>query len=204
MKFKKGELFHVYNQGNNRQKLFFNEENYEYFIDKIKTYVLPYADVLAWCLMPNHFHLMLHIRKLESEINLEPTTKTERIKKQGENRSFNQSIGIALRSYARGINREQNRSGSLFRNNTKAVEITSLKGLMPTLSSTKNIQFLTSVLEDKQYPQICFNYIHLNPIRAKMVKISTDWKYSSAQDFAKIREPSITNIDVAKQFVTVN
>jgi len=57
MIFEAGNLYHIYNQGNNRIPIFFSRENYLFFLKKIKQYVLPYADVLAWCLMPNHFLL---------------------------------------------------------------------------------------------------------------------------------------------------
>ncbi len=55
-------LYHIYNQGNNRERIFFNRENYLFFLKKIRTHILPYADVLAWCLMPNHFHLLVYVR----------------------------------------------------------------------------------------------------------------------------------------------
>ncbi|MFA5647265.1 MAG: hypothetical protein WC951_03050 [Bacteroidales bacterium] len=65
MIFEKSHLYHVYNQGNNRQRIFFSRENYLFFLEKIKKHVLPYADVLAWCLMPNHFHLMAYVNEVE-------------------------------------------------------------------------------------------------------------------------------------------
>jgi len=61
MQFEAGNIYHIYNQGNNRQKIFFERENYLFFLKKIKTHVVPYADILAWCLMPNHFHLMAYV-----------------------------------------------------------------------------------------------------------------------------------------------
>ena len=64
MQFETGHIFHIYNQGNNRQKIFFNRENYLFFLRKIKIYILPYADILAWCLMPNHFHFMVLVNEI--------------------------------------------------------------------------------------------------------------------------------------------
>ena len=197
MFFEKNRLFHIYNQGNNRGKLFYEEKNYEYFLIKLKKYVLPYTDILAWCLMPNHFHLMVYIRETEKRIFYDKLSKTYKI------RSLNDSIGILLRSYTRAINKQEGRSGSLFRNGTKAVAINSLKSLMPTLAITQNTLLLRSILTEKQYPQICFNYIHLNPVRAKLEKNPNDWKYSSAQDYYGKRKYEITNIDVAQNFVDV-
>lgn len=54
MLLEKDFIYHIYNQGNNHRKIFFSQENYLFFLEKIKTYITPYADILAWCLMPNH------------------------------------------------------------------------------------------------------------------------------------------------------
>jgi putative transposase len=160
--------------------------------------VLPYADILAWCLMPNHFHLMVYVRDTKKHILNNSESKGKKI------RSLNDSIGILLRSYSRAINKQENRSGSLFRSGTKAVAINSLKSLMPTLAITQNTLLLSSILTEKQYPQICFNYIHLNPVRAKLVKNPLEWKYSSAQDFYGERKNKLTNIEVAQNFVEID
>tara|TARA_R110002073_G_scaffold174557_6_gene331782 strand:+ start:14280 stop:14606 length:327 start_codon:yes stop_codon:yes gene_type:complete len=63
MQFEKGYLYHIYNQGNNQRDVFFNTENHLFFLKKIKKFILPYADIIAWCLMPNHFHLMVLVRE---------------------------------------------------------------------------------------------------------------------------------------------
>ncbi len=102
------------------------------------------------------------------------------------------------------LTNRKNRSGSLFRSGTKAVAVNNLKSLMPTLAITQNTLLLSSILSEKQYPQICFNYIHLNPVRAKLVKNSIEWKYSSAQDFYGKRKNKITNIEVAQNFVDID
>lgn len=59
MSYLKDLVYHVYNQGNNKQKIFFAEENYHFFIRKMKTHLLPHAHLLCYCLMPNHFHWLL-------------------------------------------------------------------------------------------------------------------------------------------------
>ena len=68
MEFIKDNIYHIYNQGNNRQKIFYNRDNYLFFLQKMNDYLLPYCDVLAWCLMPNHFHWMVYVRESELEI----------------------------------------------------------------------------------------------------------------------------------------
>ena len=65
MQFEKDHIYHIYNQGNNRQKIFFDRENYLFFLQKMNDYLLPYCDIMAWCLMPNHFHWMVYVREAE-------------------------------------------------------------------------------------------------------------------------------------------
>lgn len=198
MIFEKNKLFHIYNQGNNREKIFYSERNYDFFLFKLERYIQPYADIIAWCLMPNHFHLMVYVRDVERDILIDKSLQKQ------QTRSLNDSIGILLRTYTRAVNKEHNRSGSLFRNGTKAVAVSSLKSLMPTLAITQNTLLLRSILSEKQYPQICFNYIHLNPVRANLVKNPVEWKYSSAQDFYSKRKNKLTNVKVAQNFIDVD
>lgn len=74
MQFEESFIYHIYNQGNNQQKTFFNKENYMFFLKKIKTHITPYADILAWCLMPNHFHLMVLVNKITGGVALSEKT----------------------------------------------------------------------------------------------------------------------------------
>lgn len=60
MKFTEGHLFHIYNKGNNRQEIFFRDENYLYFLRKVRKYIQPYCDILSYGLMPNHFHFLIY------------------------------------------------------------------------------------------------------------------------------------------------
>ncbi|MEY3368323.1 MAG: hypothetical protein RI973_1478, partial [Bacteroidota bacterium] len=56
---KSGLTYHIFNRGNNEENLFPEARNYPYFLKKYREYVAPIADTYAWCLMPNHFHVML-------------------------------------------------------------------------------------------------------------------------------------------------
>ncbi len=59
MKKEEGKYYHIYNRGNNKQKIFFDDENYLFFLSKFKKYLIPNIDVFAYCLMPNHFHFFI-------------------------------------------------------------------------------------------------------------------------------------------------
>ena len=73
MEFSNGQIYHVYNRGNNSQTVFFSRENYLFFLEKVRKYLSPHADILAWCLMPNHFHLMISVSFVEVEISEQVT-----------------------------------------------------------------------------------------------------------------------------------
>ena len=207
MQFEKGYIYHIYNQGNNKQKIFFNRGNYIFFLKKIKTHILPYGDILAWCLMPNHFHLMVLVNETELKVskivgvassdtddtNRSDTDDTEKI------RTINNSIGIMLRSYTQAINKQINRTGKLIREKTKAECINCPNGITPSFIDNK----INIVIPEKQYPQVCFNYIHKNPVKANLVKKAVDWEFSSAKDYAGLRNGKLVNKITAEKYLSV-
>ena len=207
MNFEKDHIYHIYNQGNNKQKIFFIKENYYFFIGKIKTHVLQFADVLAWCLMPNHFHIMVYVNYPELTAGLtdnntgqalhetvgvtdnsegqalhetHPMTPSHRM---SASLSLNNSIAVLLRSYTRAINKQENRTGSLFKPHTKAECLTNSSGITPAFFNTKNGTLINIPCNAKEYPQICFNYIHNNPVKAGLVNNPEEWEFSSFREF---------------------
>lgn len=89
-----GYFYHIYNRGNNKQKVFIEEKNYTYFLRLLKKHLLPVAEIYCYCLLPNHFHILLKIK--EGTIN--PSQKFSNL--------FN--------AYTKAMNKEYNRTGNLF------------------------------------------------------------------------------------------
>jgi len=155
-------LYHIYNRGNNKGTIFFKRENYLFFLRKMGNHLKPHMDILAYCLMPNHFHLMILSKKfLESRI-------------------FSKDLRTLLSSYTRAINNQENRTGSLFQQNTK-------------------IKCLESEDVSIDYPLICFQYIHQNPVKAKLVKQFEDWEMSSFREYAGITSKFYCNHKLARK-----
>ena len=69
-----GKYYHIYNRGNNRETLFYTEANYKYFLKKYDKYLSEYIDTYAYCLLPNHFHLLISVKELK-DIPLETGNK---------------------------------------------------------------------------------------------------------------------------------
>jgi putative transposase len=189
MDFESGHIYHILNQGNNKRKIFFKRDNYLYFIKKIRTHILPYADVITWCLMPNHFHLMVRVNNTKLVIN--PNKKNEK------ERSMNNSIAIMLHSYTRAINRAENTSGSLFRTRTKAYCLDKIETIDHPWYSDNGISIINTDNSNPYHLKACFNYIHNNPTAARLVKCDTDWEFSSAIDYASKRNGSLVDKDIA-------
>jgi len=57
-----GDYFHIFNRGVNRSYIFFEEENVHFFLRRLRKYVVGRtAKLIAYVLMPNHYHLLLQI-----------------------------------------------------------------------------------------------------------------------------------------------
>jgi len=181
MYFEPNMLYHVFNRGNNKSKIFFKRENYLFFLKKVRTHLLHHCDILCYCLMPNHFHFLLYTKEISQQ-------KTRATGQTGPaiNHPLIQGIATLLSSYTQAINKQENHTGSLFQQKTKAKCV--------------NESSQDSDISD-DYPFICFNYIHQNPMIAGLVRKMEDWKYSSFKNYIRIIEDPLCNKILAKQLL---
>jgi len=161
------ETYHIYNQGNNRERIFYEDVDYIEFLKLFRKYVLPNCEALAYCLMPNHFHFLIQATELSAKTKL-----------VGNISLCELSNGFRLlqSNYAQYINKKKGRSGSLFRQKSKAKSLEE---------------------GDKSYGFIAFHYIHQNPLRAGFVQQLEDWNFSSFPDYAGRRNGTICNKELA-------
>ena len=176
MKFEENNIYHIYNRGNNSELIFFNDENYSFFLSKLKKELVSYCKVLAYCLMPNHFHIMVWVGELDTE-----TGPTGIFGRTGSD-VLSRKIGTVLSSYTQAINKQHSRTGSLFQQKTKAKCLTQ---------------------SDENYPKVCFHYLHQNPLKAKLVLKMEDWEYSSFKDYVGLRKSTLTEIEFCKEKITL-
>ena len=105
-----GHFYHIYNRGNNKDDIFFEEDNYRYFLKLLLKYISPISDVYAYCLLKNHFHLLIRI-KSEQEINTSDFkfSTIEESKSIDPSKQFSQFFN----AYTKAINKCYNRTESL-------------------------------------------------------------------------------------------
>src|SRR5690606_32519215 len=115
MKMVAGELYHVYNRGNNRERLFYSDEHFRFFKEKMRRYICPHVNLLAYCMMPNHFHMLIQATEATC-LPYYPKKRSEGSMGElavSKMSIFAHGVQIALSSYARGFNQMHRRSGSL-------------------------------------------------------------------------------------------
>ena len=55
-----GYLHHIVQRGNNREKVFLDQDDYQTYLSLLAKYSeKKIAPILAYCLMPNHVHLLV-------------------------------------------------------------------------------------------------------------------------------------------------
>jgi putative transposase len=165
-----GVIVHIYNRGNNKEKIFLDKQDYKSFLHRIglalgfnteelnthKELSLPYSRIRivdigknsfrlhAFCLMPNHFHLV--------------------IEQLGET-SISKLISKICTSYAMYFNKKHGRVGHVFQD-----------------------QFKSVLIEDDPQLKWVFEYIHMNPVKDKLVENPGKYEWSSFKEILGIRK----------------
>ena len=180
MHFEEEFTYHVYNRSNNT--VFKTKENYIYFLKKFRQYILPYVDVLSWCLMPNHFHFMLVPNTKATKLINKPHLPNTQV--------LSSQFGIFLSAYTKAYNKQNNRRGSLFSHNTKAVVLNDISN---GKINTKN-----------DYSETCFRYIHQNPLNSDLVDNIYDWEFSSYLDYSEKRNGDLINKELCFKMINID
>ena len=119
-------MYHVIARGIERRKIFTEADDYNDFLARLEAALgKTGGKCLAWCLMPNHFHLLILRAK----------------------RPLSELMRRLMTGYAVAFNIRHRRIGHLFQNRYKGI-----------------------LCEQEEYLQELIAYIHLNPLRANLVK----------------------------------
>ncbi len=157
--------YHIYNHANGDDNLFREDKNYPFFLQKYH-HIDPVAETMAWCLMPNHFHLLV---KIKDEVSLKQDfPKFETLENlTSEERQLRLSYLLSKQfsnffsSYSQSFNKVYQRRGSLFLKN-----------------------FKRKLIGSEAYLFQLIIYIHTNPIKHNFTSNLLDWEWSSYATFA--------------------
>jgi len=173
------QYYHFYNRGNNRQAVFFERDNYLYFLKGLKKYLLPHVDILVYCLMPTHYHVAGRVK---------PQTQTSEVLKTSEvsGGEVSRKVSLAMQkfgiSYTKAINKRFSRVGALFQGQFQGKPIQTYEHLL----------------------NLCV-YIHANPVKDGLVALPEEWEYSNYLEWMGLREGTLVNREfIAENFGTLD
>ncbi|MDQ1098753.1 MULTISPECIES: transposase [Chryseobacterium] len=124
--FEFDSVYHIFSHVNGKELIFREETNYQFFLKKLMQYILPIADIYAYCLMANHFHLLVRFKAVEG------------VPIEDEHAYLMKHFGNFLNSYAKAFNKMYERKGALFLNAIKRRKITDEKYLLKVLHYIHN------------------------------------------------------------------
>lgn len=105
MQYEEESYYHVYNRGAHAQSIFLERENYRYSVSLFEKNSERYNTIVAaYCLMPNHYHLVL---------------------RQRHNGSIGSFLKTTFNTYSQAMNHRFGTSGTLFQSQAKVKQITS-------------------------------------------------------------------------------
>ncbi|MBK9336388.1 MAG: hypothetical protein IPM98_07285 [Lewinellaceae bacterium] len=132
-----GAYYHIFNRGNNRENIFYTSENAPYFLEKYTKYMFPVLDTYAYCLLPNHFHLLVRLQTaaelLAGASDLPGFKNLEGLVARKNEKAIQAYVGnlvsnqfrLLFMAYAKAINKQEKRVGSLFQKNFKRLRVAS-------------------------------------------------------------------------------
>lgn len=165
------QYYHFYNRGNNRQAVFFERDNYLYFLRGLKKYLREYVEILVYCLMPTHYHILVRIRQTSEVFK---TSEVSGKEVSGKEVLTSKAVSLAMQkfgiSYTKAINKRFERVGALFQGQFQAKPV-------------QNYNHLLS---------LCV-YIHANPVKDGLVFLPEEWEFSNYLEWMNLREGTLVN-----------
>lgn len=173
--------YHIFNHANGCEELFSERENYRFFMQKYRRYISPIAETYAYCLLPNHFHFIVRMRKkaVIEELVLKKKAASPKFKTLEKLPPSDKEIEVFLSkqfgnlfsSYSQSFNKMYHRIGSVFVKNFKRE---------PVLNKA---YFVNAVV-----------YCHRNPVHHNFRDFPEDWEASSYNEIIN-NDSNLVEID---------
>jgi len=158
------QCYHFYNRGNNRQAVFFERDNYLYFLRGLKKYIREHVEILAYCLMPTHYHILARVQSQQT------SQQTSEFFKNSEVSEVSRAMMQLGVSYTKAINKRFDRVGALFQG-----------------------QFQAKLVQQPSHLLNLCVYIHANPVKDGLVFLPEEWEFSNYLEWMNLREGTLVN-----------
>lgn len=187
-------FYHIFNRGNNGEKIFYEYRNYEYFLNKFHEHLKNYLELYAYCLLPNHFHLLIKV--IKECITITKQNKTNK-------RTISKAFSNFFNCYSKSINKQQGRYGNLFQRPFKRKLINKdgyLETVVYYIHQNPIHHGMSNKMED-------YNWSSYNSIlNEQSIFINTgeviSW-FGNKEDFINIHNTMLSNYnDLNKEFET--
>lgn len=172
--FELGEFYHIYNRSVDKKPMFKNNGNYIFFLKKYHFYLSQVLDTHAYCLLGNHFHLLVRIK---SDLH----SANDSSKQQNTHEVVSHQFRKFFQSYAMAFNKQQNRVGTLFQTPFKRV-----------------------LVDSEDYFTKLVYYIHANPQHHRLTTDFRNWDWSSYKDLIADKESNLKKKEVLDWFYDKN
>ncbi|REL24910.1 hypothetical protein DYD21_15405 [Rhodohalobacter sp. SW132] len=149
-----GQMYHVWTHANGDDNLFREAQNYTYFLEKYSYHIEPVVETYAYCLMPNHLHLMVRVKgedKKRKSLKGKDLTGFENL-----SGLVSKQFSNLFNAYSKAYNKLYDRRGSLFER-----------------------QFKRKLIDSDNYFGILIAYIHNNPVHHGFTGKPGEWPHSS-------------------------
>ena len=149
------KIYHIYNRGINGESIFKKEGDYKLFLEKFSFHLHPFVDTYAYCLLSNHFHILI---KVKSEEKIFKSAELQYPNKKIDSIShfLSKQFAHLFNGFSQIINKKSGRTGGLFESPFRRIEINS----------------------DTYFSALVW-YIHHNPQKHGFVKNFRDYSHSS-------------------------
>lgn len=178
-KLQENYYYHIYNRGNNGTKLFRMHKDYLNFLKKYSHYCFFVLDTYAFCLLSNHFHLLVRVRTKEEQQKLKfhnpfRVNDPERVNPE-KIHTVSYQLSHLFNSHAQSINKKYGRTGSLFEK-----------------------PFHRRSITEENYFSNLVCYIHWNPQLHGLVEDFRSYPYSSYKlffnkDLSRLNKEKVLN-----------
>jgi REP element-mobilizing transposase RayT len=163
-----GEFYHLYNRGIDGADIFLEDRNVNHFLRLYREHLHPVIDTFAYCLMKNHFHLLVRPKRKQDLTGFENLS--------GLNAPYSQGLSNCFNAYTKAINQAHGRSGSLFERPFKRIRVESERHLLHLVGYIhRNPQHHGFVSDFRAWPHSSFAALRSNvPTRLRREEV-LDW-----------------------------